>query len=976
MSLPIRFGKYEVRREIGHGAHGIVYEGWDPGIGRRVAIKAVNRHQLDASEVDDVLARFKREAQAAGRLSHPNIVAVYELGEDNSDTFIAMEYVDGRVLKNALSTNERFALPEIVRIMTQLLAALDAAHKSGVVHRDIKPSNIFLLDDGTVKVGDFGIARIESSSLTRTGSVVGTPAYMSPEQLTGEAVDGRADLFCAGIILYELLTGEKPFTGALTTIMHKILMEEPAAPSTRNADIAPPFDAVVSTALAKKPGQRFQTGREFADAVLAAASGALAKAEATHARIERTLTAAPIFTTAVAAQEAAAVECEEASALHAIDPNLPSFFEENAERAAGDVCALPEGYRLAEFEIKGVLGSGSFSIVYRAFDHHLGQERAIKEFLPRGLASRFDNQGVTILSKKDEASYTRGLARFIAEAKLLAGINHPAIVRVYRCIEANRTAYMVMDLCQGETLAHRLEQRPNFDETWVRQFLVALLGGIEALHARRILHRDIKPSNIFLLDGEHPVLIDFGSARQLAEGDAQQAMTAITTYNYSAPEQWDSTGQFEQGPYSDLYSIGATCYEIISQRKPNSSNTRLLRDSLVPTVDIAKGKFSARLLETIDRALKVSVKERYQNAGEWLRDLQRAEARQATKSRSGLTVVLGVLAVALIGGGAWFYASRRGGHTPAEAQATAAAAASHPAGSVLRDCSGCPEMVVIGKGEFQQGGSGNAVDKDELPRHQVKIGYDFALSRFEVTRAEFREFVNAAGYKFGGDPSCGRRKSGGEERTWKDPGFPQRDDEPVVCVSWFDAKAYVDWLAKVTGKIYRLPTESEWEYAARAGIDAPTPWGDDAAKSCEYANLADESFAQRMGSKTAAKCNDQSAFTAPGSMALRQNRFGVHDAVGNVAEWVLDCQTDDYTGAPADGSAVLSPTCQQHVYRGGAFNYPPQDVRFSRREFMPPGERKPFVGLRIARELERAPTPTAAGEQAAEHSAATVKEKR
>ncbi len=139
---------------------------------------------------------------------------------------------------------------------------------------------------------------------------------------------------------------------------------------------------------------------------------------------------------------------------------------------------------------------------------------------------------------------------------------------------------------------------------------------------------------------------------------------------------------------------------------------------------------------------------------------------------------------------------------------------------------------------------------------------------------------------------------------------------------------------------------------ARAGNDGAAPWGTDETKACEFANLADESFAQRTGTKVASKCNDGSAFTAPGSTSLRQNRFGVHDTIGNVAEWVADCKTEDYAGAPADGTATTSPTCQSRVYRGGAFNYAVADVRFSAREGMPPGERKPFVGFRIAREID------------------------
>ena len=271
MTDPTQLGKYEIRRRIGTGAMGIVYEAWDPGIGRRVAIKTLKQDLLESSEAADILARFRREAQAAGRLNHPNIVAVYELGEEDGVTFIAMEYVDGKELKDYCDHGERFPLDQAVRIVTEILAALEAAHRAGVVHRDIKPGNIFLVGSNVVKVGDFGVARLESSELTQAGSVLGTPSYMSPEQISGQVVDGRADLFSTGVILYQLLTGEKPFQGAsLASIMHKLLKEEPTAPSAINVHVSPTFDAVIVKALAKRPENRYQTAAEFAAALAAA----------------------------------------------------------------------------------------------------------------------------------------------------------------------------------------------------------------------------------------------------------------------------------------------------------------------------------------------------------------------------------------------------------------------------------------------------------------------------------------------------------------------------------------------------------------------------------------------------------------------------------------------------------------------------------------------------------------------------------
>lgn len=300
-----KLGKYIIRRELGKGAMGIVYEGFDPFLERTVAIKTIRPQQLVSKEATEVLARFKREAQSAARLNHPGIVAVYEYGEAVAEddhtmvaspstvsdagrkmAFIAMEFVKGRELRDYFEANERFSLPDVARLMGEILAALSHAHANGVTHRDIKPANLIVLDDGRVKVADFGIARVEKSELTQAGAVMGTPSYMSPEQFLGQPVDGRSDLFSCGVVLYQFLTGEKPFTGTTTTIMYKVLQEEPLAPSTLNVGLPGAFDAVMKKAIAKSPDQRYQTGAEFSAAINAAVTSA---AEPAVNRTEPTL---------------------------------------------------------------------------------------------------------------------------------------------------------------------------------------------------------------------------------------------------------------------------------------------------------------------------------------------------------------------------------------------------------------------------------------------------------------------------------------------------------------------------------------------------------------------------------------------------------------------------------------------------------------------------------------------------------------
>lgn len=261
-----QLGRYEVLGELGQGAMGVVYKARDPLIDRVVAIKTINLG-LATDEKEEYEGRFYQEAKAAGRLNHPNIVTIYDVGKSGDVAYIAMEFLEGRELRDVLKDGTLLPVEQVLNIVAQVALGLAYAHEHDIIHRDVKPSNIMVIRDGQVKITDFGIARMASSSVrTQTGMVLGSPKYMSPEQVMGKNIDQRSDIFSLGVMLYEMLTGQAPFDGEnVNAIMYQTLNAITPPPSTLNPSVPEMVNFIVAKALAKGVDDRYQNARDFAD---------------------------------------------------------------------------------------------------------------------------------------------------------------------------------------------------------------------------------------------------------------------------------------------------------------------------------------------------------------------------------------------------------------------------------------------------------------------------------------------------------------------------------------------------------------------------------------------------------------------------------------------------------------------------------------------------------------------------------------
>ncbi|TDI80115.1 MAG: serine/threonine-protein kinase [Caldithrix sp.] len=610
-----KIGKYEILEEIGRGSMGVVYKAHDPLIDRQVAIKVILKGAL---EIPKVKERFYREARTAGKLSHENITMIYDLGDANDKTYIVMEYLSGHDLRYIIDKKEPLTMGQKLEYAKQICRGLHYAHSHSIIHRDIKPENIKILEDGRVKIMDFGIAKPDTSTLkqasletetllTQAGMRIGTPWYMSPEQVRGSPVDRRSDIFSFGVLLYEILTYQKPFKGDDTTVLYKILHEEPEAIKLEESSLSDELLPVVLKCLEKEPDARYNDCSELLNDL-----GAVFDKTRQEKRIKDLLAEGH----SLAKQKQLNKAILKFNEILQIDPNhkeanlnIKKLIESEKESATLKILSgRITGDTISHFKIIQRLGGGGMGVVYKAEDISLKRIVALKFLLPE-LTS-------------DEAAKKR----FFKEAQTASALDHPNICAIH---EINETEDGLIFICmayyEGQDLREKVS-KGKLEISECLDIITRIARGLAKAHEHGVVHRDIKPANIILTTNGEVKIVDFGLAK-LSRGATRITEPGMTvgTLPYMSPEQ--VKGALELDQRSDIWSFGVLLYEMLTGHLPFQGDYEVeVLHSIVNEAPIPASKLNveipSQLEEIINKALTKEVDDRYTYMEELLDDLE------------------------------------------------------------------------------------------------------------------------------------------------------------------------------------------------------------------------------------------------------------------------------------------------------------------------------------------------------------------
>jgi formylglycine-generating enzyme len=608
--------------------------------------------------------------------------------------------------------------------------------------------------------------------------------------------------------------------------------------------------------------------------------------------------------------------------------------------AVGDV--LMDRYRLV-----ALIGEGATSRVYKATDSGVTGRTWDSFIAVKVLTRPINEQFGSFPEFRDGVQKLRGLA-------------HPNIARIFDCARDGATVFITMEYLVGPSLYTKLRGgakigTPLFgsDRDEPRRIVLAIADALDYAHRHDVVHGDLKLGNV-IVDGQGEIkVVDFEIANWVARPkialerrDAPQSkMSPAIASHYASPQLM--VGQKPE-PADDVYALACLAYELLTGIHPFDAGSGTHSQQFPPP---RRAGLSARQYSALVHGMQTDRGKRTPTVKQFVAEFSAPERGRIWKP-GVLARVIGLSAAALVlAVVAWLFVNRE----PAPTQAPAGLSAAVPKpGTVIRDCPTCPAMTVLPTGRFKQGwprieiGSGSFTK----PLHWVSMGRPLAMSTNAVTVDEFHSFIAATGRDMQGCDTYDGEWKHRPTNSWENPGFVQTGTHPVTCASWQDAEAYAAWLSAKTGHRYRLPSASEWEYAARAGGEAVQPWSPNGSGVCAHANVADESAAHRYPGWVAFACNDGYVYTAPVG-SFKTNAFGLNDMLGNVFQWTQDCWHADYIGAPIDGSARTDGNCAEHELRGGSWFTTPAYVRADYRNHFAADYRTSSAGIRLARDLDQ-----------------------
>ena len=611
-------GKYEIVEELGRGGMGVVYKAYDASLERDVALKVIQEIALD---VADTKARFYREARMAARLSHDAIAVIYEIGEEAGVPFIAMEYLPGRDLRMVIDRKESLTLEQKLDYARQICRGLQYAHGKNVIHRDIKPENIKLLEDGRIKIIDFGIAKpytptaspedkSTSAVLTRMGMRIGTPWYMSPEQARGNPVDRRTDIFSFGVVLYELLTYAKPFQGDDTTVLYKILHEEPAPIKLEESGLTEDVQKILSRCLAKDHEERYTDCSEVLKDLVALTSG-----PSPDPRIRGLLAQGIALDKSERYDEAAA----KFNQILEIDPEnsqARSFLKRLSLRdkesfmrrvLAGNVI----GTVISHFQILDRIGGGGMGVVYRAEDMSLKRTVALKFLMP------------------DLVRDPTAKKRFLKEAQAASALDHPNICTIHEISEADEgLLFICMAYYGGENLSARISRGP-LTVAEALDVVIKIGRGLAKAHEHGIVHRDIKPANIIITADGEVKIVDFGLAKLSGGTQITRVGARMGTLPFMSPEQIRG---LDLDHRTDIWSLAVLLFQALTgqlpfQREYEAAMLYAIVTDNPPLLTSVTPGLPPELETVITKALKKDPNERYASVQTMVEDLEKVKAQ-------------------------------------------------------------------------------------------------------------------------------------------------------------------------------------------------------------------------------------------------------------------------------------------------------------------------------------------------------------